>query len=224
MGKIIVIEGTDCSGKETQSKLLKSYLEQNGIKVATFSYPQYNTPTGKIIGGPLLGKPSICSSWFNNYVEVDSKVASLYFAADRRASLPVLKELINNNEIVIIDRYIYSNMGHQGSKIEDKEERLKMYKFLETLEFDLLELPRPDLVIFLYLPYSYGEELKKNRLETLDEAEKSQTHQIKSERTYLELTELYGFEKIDCFTNGTVKTREEINKEVISHVKKLTLK
>lgn len=224
MGKIIVIEGTDCSGKETQSKLLKNHLEQNGIKVATFSYPQYNTPTGKIIGGPLLGKPSICPSWFNNYVEVDSKVASLYFAADRRASLPVLKELINNNEIVIIDRYIYSNMGHQGSKIEDKEERLKMYKFLETLEFDLLELPRPDLVIFLYLPYSYGEELKKNRLETLDEAEKSQTHQIKSERTYLELTELYGFEKIDCFTNGTVKTREEINKEVISHVKKLTLK
>lgn len=224
MGKIIVIEGTDCSGKETQSKLLKSYLEQNGIKVATFSYPQYNTPTGKIIGGPLLGKPSICPSWFNNYVEVDSKVASLYFAADRRASLPVLKELINNNEIVIIDRYIYSNMGHQGSKIEDKEERLKMYKFLETLEFDLLELPRPDLVIFLYLPYSYGEELKKNRVETLDEAEKSQTHQIKSERTYLELTDLYGFEKIDCFTNGTVKTREEINKEVISHVKKLTLK
>lgn len=224
MGKIIVIEGTDCSGKETQSKLLKSYLEQNGIKVATFSYPQYNTPTGKIIGGPLLGKPSICPSWFNNYVEVDSKVASLYFAADRRASLPVLKELINNNEIVIIDRYIYSNMGHQGSKIEDKEERLKMYKFLETLEFNLLELPRPDLVIFLYLPYSYGEELKKNRVETLDEAEKSQTHQIKSERTYLELTELYGFEKIDCFTNGTVKTREEINKEVISHVKKLTLK
>ena len=224
MGKIIVIEGTDCSGKETQSKLLKSYLEQNGIKVATFSYPQYNTPTGKIIGGPLLGKPSICPSWFNNHVEVDSKVASLYFAADRRASLPVLKELINNNEIVIIDRYIYSNMGHQGSKIEDKEERLKMYKFLETLEFDLLELPRPDLVIFLYLPYSYGEELKKNRVETLDEAEKSQTHQIKSERTYLELTEIYGFEKIDCFTNGTVKTREEINKEVISHVKKLTLK
>ena len=224
MGKIIFIEGTDCSGKETQSKLLKSYLEQNGIKVATFSYPQYNTPTGKIIGGPLLGKPSICPSWFNNYVEVDSKVASLYFAADRRASLPVLKELINNNEIVIIDRYIYSNMGHQGSKIEDKEERLKMYKFLETLEFDLLELPRPDLVIFLYLPYSYGEELKKNRVETLDEAEKSQTHQIKSERTYLELTELYGFEKIDCFSNGTVKTREEINKEVISHVKKLTLK
>jgi len=224
MGKIIVIEGTDYSGKETQSKLLKSYLEQNGIKVATFSYPQYNTPTGKIIGGPLLGKPSICPSWFNNYVEVDSKVASLYFAADRRASLPVLKELINNNEIVIIDRYIYSNMGHQGSKIEDKEERLKMYKFLETLEFDLLELPRPDLVIFLYLPYSYGEELKKNRVETLDEAEKSQTHQIKSERTYLELTELYGFEKIDCFTNNIVKTREEINKEVISHVKKLTLK
>lgn len=224
MGKIIVIEGTDCSGKETQSKLLKEYLENNNIKVATFSYPQYNTPTGKIIAGPLLGKPSVCPSWFDNYVEIDSKVASLYFAADRRFSLSVLKELISNNEVVIIDRYIYSNMGHQGSKIESKEERLKMYKFLETLEFDLLELPRPDLVIFLYLPYTYGIELKKNRKEALDEAEKSMIHQIKSEQTYLELSNLYNFNKIDCFKNNQVLTREEISKEVISCTKKLILK
>ena len=224
MGKIIVIEGTDCSGKETQSKLLKEYLENNNVKVSTFSYPQYNTPTGKIIAGPLLGKPQVCSSWFDNYVQIDSKVASLYFAADRRASLPVLKELINNNDVVIIDRYIYSNMGHQGSKIESKEERLKMYKFLETLEFDLLELPRPDLVIFLYLPYKYGIELKKNRLEVLDEAEKNMTHQIKSEQTYLELASIYNFNKIDCFKNSSVKTREEINSEVIECTKKLILK
>lgn len=224
MGKIIVIEGTDCSGKETQTKLLKEYLLKNNMKVANFCYPQYNTPTGRIIAGPLLGKPEYGETWFSDYGSLDGKVVSLYFAADRRESLPVLNELLNNNDIVIIDRYVYSNMGHQGSRLDTFEERKEMYKFLETLEFDLLELPRPDLVIFLYLPYSYGEELKKNRVETLDEAEKSQTHQIKSERTYLELTELYGFEKIDCFTNGTVKTREEINKEVISHVKKLTLK
>ena len=224
MGKIIVIEGTDCSGKETQTKLLKEYLLKNNMKVANFCYPQYNTPTGRIIAGPLLGKPEYGETWFSDYGSLDGKVVSLYFAADRIESLPVLNELLNNNDIVIIDRYVYSNMGHQGSRLDTFEERKEMYKFLETLEFDLLELPRPDLVIFLYLPYSYGEELKKNRVETLDEAEKSQTHQIKSERTYLELTELYGFKKIDCFTNGTVKTREEINKEVISHVKKLTLK
>ena len=183
MGKIIVIEGTDCSGKETQTKLLKEYLLKNNMKVANFCYPQYNTPTGRIIAGPLLGKPEYGETWFSDYGSLDGKVVSLYFAADRRESLPVLNELLNNNDVVIIDRYVYSNMGHQGSRLDTFEERKEMYKFLETLEFDLLGLPRPDLVLFLYLPYKYGMEIKKNRIEALDEAEKNELHQIKSENT-----------------------------------------
>ena len=93
-----------------------------------------------------------------------------------------------------------------------------------TLEFDLLGLPRPDLVLFLYLPYKYGMEIKKNRIEALDEAEKNELHQIKSENTYLELAKLYNFEQINCVENGLVRTREDISKDVISKVKKLTLK
>lgn len=224
MGKIIVIEGTDCSGKETQTKLLKEYLLKNNVKVANFCYPQYNTPTGRIIAGPLLGKPEYGETWFGDYGSLDGKVVSLYFAADRRESLPVLKELLNNNDVVIIDRYVYSNMGHQGSRLDTFEERKEMYKFLETLEFDLLGLPRPDLVLFLYLPYKYGMEIKKNRIEKLDEAEKNELHQIKSENTYLELAKLYNFEQINCVENGLVRTREDISKDVISKVKKLTLK
>lgn len=219
MGKIIVIEGTDCSGKETQTKLLKEYLISKGYKVGTISYPRYETPTGKIIGGPLLGKPSICETWFDKPMELDAKVATLYYAADRRESLPVIKKLLEENDFLIMDRYIYSNMAHQGSKIEKKEERIKMYNFLETLEFNLLELPKADKVIFLYLPYIFGEEIKKNRKELLDEAEKNKTHQIRSEQVYLELTDIYNFIKIDCFINDKVKTREEINKEVIKKLK-----
>ncbi len=219
MGKIIVIEGTDCSGKETQTKLLKEYLINKGYKVDTISYPRYETPTGKIIGGPLLGKPSIMASWFDKPMELDAKVATLYYAADRRASLPVIKKLLDENDFLIMDRYVYSNMAHQGSKIDSKEERIKIYNFLETLEFNLLELPKADIVIFLYLPYAYGEEIKKNRNELLDEAEKNKLHQIRSEQVYLELTEIYNFIKIDCFKDDKVKSREEISSEVIKKLK-----
>lgn len=219
MGKIIVIEGTDCSGKETQTKLLKEYLISKGYKVGTISYPRYETPTGRIIGGPLLGKPSIMASWFDKPMELDAKVATLYYAADRRASLPVIKELLEENDFLIMDRYVYSNMAHQGSKIDSKEERIKMYKFLETLEFNLLELPKADKVIFLYLPYVFGEEIKKNRKELLDEAEKNKLHQIRSEQVYLELTEIYDFIKIDCFKDNKVKSREEISCELIKKLK-----
>ncbi len=219
MGKIIVIEGTDCSGKETQTKLLKEYLISKGYKVGTISYPRYETPTGRIIGGPLLGKPSIMASWFDKPMELDAKVATLYYAADRRASLPVIKELLEENDFLIMDRYVYSNMAHQGSKIDSKEERIKMYKFLETLEFNLLELPKADKVIFLYLPYVFGEEIKKNRKELLDEAEKNKLHQIRSEQVYLELTEIYDFIKIDCFKDNKVKSREEISSELIKKLK-----
>lgn len=219
MGKIIVIEGTDCSGKETQTKLLKEYLISKGYKVGTISYPRYETPTGRIIGGPLLGKPSIMASWFDKPMELDAKVATLYYAADRRASLPVIKKLLDENDFLIMDRYVYSNMAHQGSKIDSKEERIKIYNFLETLEFNLLELPKADIVIFLYLPYAYGEEIKKNRNELLDEAEKNKLHQIRSEQVYLELTEIYNFIKIDCFKDDKVKSREEISSEVIKKLK-----
>lgn len=219
MGKIIVIEGTDCSGKETQTKLLKEYLISKGYKVGTISYPRYETPTGRIIGGPLLGKPSIMASWFDKPMELDAKVATLYYAADRRASLPVIKELLEENDFLIMDRYVYSNMAHQGSKIDSKEERIKMYKFLETLEFNLLEQPKADKVIFLYLPYVFGEEIKKNRKELLDEAEKNKLHQIRSEQVYLELTEIYDFIKIDCFKDNKVKSREEISSELIKKLK-----
>lgn len=224
MGKIILIEGTDCSGKETQSKMLMEYFKNNDISVGAMSFPRYETPTGRIIGGPLLGKPAISNTWFDKPMELDAKVASLYYAADRRAALEELKKLIKDNDVVILDRYTFSNMAHQGSKLKTFEERKEMYAFLETLEFKLLELPRPDLVIFLYLPYEYGMKIKMNRAEELDEAEKNEEHQINSERTYLELTSLYGFEKIDCFSDGNVRSREEIHEDVVKRLRNLIKK
>ena len=85
MGKIILIEGTDCSGKETQSKMLIDALKEEGYQVESFDFPHYDSPTGRIIGGPYLGKKEICDGWFpEGAANVDAKVASLYYAADRR--------------------------------------------------------------------------------------------------------------------------------------------
>ena len=79
-GKIILIEGTDCSGKETQTKRLIKRLEEEGKKVVSFSFPCYDTPTGKIVGGPYLGKPEIGESYFGlGALTLDPKITSLYF-------------------------------------------------------------------------------------------------------------------------------------------------
>ena len=153
-GKIIVIEGTDCSGKETQTSLLVQRLRKEGRKIERMSFPDYDTPTGKIVGGPYLGKKYICDGYFSEgAAAVDPKVACLYYAADRRYNMGRILDLINQGIDVVLDRYVESNMGHQGGKIFDKEERLKLYKSLEDLEYGFLELPRPDFTIFLYMPY-----------------------------------------------------------------------
>lgn len=223
MNKIIVIEGTDCSGKETQSKMLLERLNQNNIDSVYMTFPAYDTPTGKIIGGSYLGKESIGECVFpEGAVNVDAKVASLYYAADRLYNKPKIEEVLNKSNI-IIDRYVESNMAHQGGKIKDKKERLKMYEFLRSLEYDLLELPKPDITIFLYMPYQYAVELKKNRTE-LDQHELSEEHLKNAEACYLELAELHNYIKIDCVKDGVIRTKEEINEEVYQKVKELIKK
>ena len=213
MSKLIVIEGTDCSGKETQSKLLFERLKKENKKVVRFSFPMYETSTGKIIGGPYLGKKSISDSWFKDPVSVDPKVASLYYAADRKFNINIINEYLENDYIVLLDRYVTSNMGHQASKIKDEEKRLELYKWLEKLEYDLLELPRPDKTIFLHMPYVFSIKLSQNRDE-LDAHENDENHLRNAEIAYIEIAELYNFNVISCIENGELKTIEAISEEV----------
>lgn len=215
-GKLIVIEGTDCSGKETQTKLLIKYLEEKGEKVASYSFPAYDTPTGKIIGGPLLGKEYICEGWFpEGSPNVNEKVACLYYAADRLYNLHHITDYLNEGYTVILDRYTYSNMAHRGGKLEDKKERLETYKFIEKLEFELLGLPKADAVIFLYMPVDAAREIRAKRDEKLDQNEIDEHHLQLASKAYQELSEIYSFKKIDCAKGNIIKTIEEISKEVI---------
>lgn len=214
-GKLIVIEGTDSSGKETQAKELTKRLNENGIEAVYETFPRYDTPTGRIIGGPYLGKPSICEGWFSEgAANVDPIVASLYFAADRKYNIDVIKNHLEEGRTVILDRYTDSNMAHQGGKIINKKERHKMYKKLEKLEFNILELIKPDFTIFLHLPYQYSRKALEIRLEMPDQHESSVDHLAHAEKAYLEIAKIHDYITIECVKNNERKTREELYDEV----------
>jgi dTMP kinase len=197
-GKIIVIEGTDCSGKETQSTRLVERLNQHGISAQLIGFPRYHTATGQIIGGPYLGKPAISECWFSGGSNsVDPRVASAYYAADRRAALPEINNILNSGAHLVLDRYVSANMGHQGGKIKDPEERLEFYKDLDTLEHEFMQLPRPDLTLFLYMPYEIGMEMKKGMNEAPDGHERDPNHLKNAEEAYLQLSEMNNWTRID---------------------------
>ena len=216
MGKFIVIEGTDCSGKETQSKMLVEKLNHMGYKAIRLTFPKYDSPTGKIVGGPYLGKKEICDCWFpEGAVNLDPKVASLYYAADRKYNEKEIQKYLEEDYFVICDRYVSSNMAHQGSKIKNDEERFHLYEWIDKLEFWLLGLPKPDKTIFLHVPYTYAAKLKKNR-ELLDQHETNEEYLKNSEVAYIELSEMYNWKHINCIEDHKIRTIEDINKEILS--------
>ena len=218
-GKLILIEGTDCSGKQTQTELIVKRLNDDGIKAERLSFPMYDTPTGKIIGGPYLGKEQIGESWFNEgATNVNPKVAALYYAADRYYNLDKINNLLDNGINVILDRYIPSNMAHQGGKISDQEKRFEMYKWLDDLEYQFLKLPKPDYSYLLYVPHKYAQDLRKNRVESLDAHERDESHLKQAERAYLEISKLYNFQIINCIKDDKIKEINDINNELYDDI------
>ena len=213
-GKLIVIEGTLCSGKQTQTDILVANLKKIGYKAISFGFPNYASPTGKIIGEAYLGKHS--ESHFREGIEnVDPKISSLYYAADRVYNIDIIKKYLDNDYVVVLNRYVESNMAFQGGKIKDIKERNMMYEWLDNLEFVLLGLPRPDLVLFLYLPYEYVCTLKEKN------GKIANINLLRmAEIAYLELSTIYEYEKILCLKNDKIRTIEDISKEILEKVKK----
>lgn len=213
---LITIEGVDCSGKETQSKLLAERLKAEGKKVARFSFPFYGSATGQIVANPYLGKDG--NSYFKEGAShVDPYVASLYFAADRKYNFAEIEEAIKNNDVVILDRYIYSNMAHQGCKMEEKAQE-KFFDFISALEFDMLNLPRPDVSLFLYVPCKVIEKLKAGRAEKPDDHEKDKDYLAKAEKTYLKMVQKFGLKQINCAKEGKMRLPEDIALEIYKKI------
>lgn len=205
MGKIIVIEGIEGSGKETQSKLLVESLNKMGIKSIEFSFPMYDTPTGRIFKDCLLSN----NNYFNEGIDfLDPELVCLYTAADRKYNIKKIEEYLEDDYIVVINRYTSSNMANQGSKYEDSEDRFYMYQWIDKLEYWLLKLPKPDYTILLNMPYKYNNQLS---FELTNEDSK----QERVLESYLELAGLYNWDIINCIDEDKEKTIEEIHEEIM---------
>lgn len=147
MGQLITIEGTDGSGKATQADLLVQALRQAGKKVASLAFPRYNEDSSLLLRQYLAGE-------FGGVNDVPAKPASAFFAYDRYMAAPTVRELLAANEVVILDRYVAANKGHQLGKIANLVERIEFLTWLNKLEYETNGIPIPDLTILLYLPVS----------------------------------------------------------------------
>lgn len=148
---LIVIEGLDGSGKSTQVKRLRQYLESSGKPLTYIHFPRYDAP----VYGDLIGK--FLRGGFGSIDAVHPQLVALLYAEDRRTAVPQMLEAVKDGGILLLDRYVYSNIAYQCAKIEDESEREELRKWIRDIEYGDFGLPVPDLNIFLDVPIGFVE-------------------------------------------------------------------
>ena len=146
---LIVIEGLDGSGKSTQVKRLRQYLESSGKPLTYIHFPRYDAP----VYGDLIGK--FLRGGFGSIDAVHPQLVALLYAEDRRTAVPQMLEAVKDGGILLLDRYVYSNIAYQCAKIEDESEREELRKWIRDTEYGDFGLPVPDLNIFLDVPIGF---------------------------------------------------------------------
>ena len=222
MGKLIVIDGTDGSGKETQMNILQENLKKNNIEFKKVSFPNYDAPSSSLVKMYLSGE------FGTDPKSVSPYVASTFYAVDRYATYKKeLEEYYEKGGLILADRYTTANIVHQAGKIKDKEERKKFLTWLWDLEFNLYKIPKPDKVFFLNMPIEFVEELIKNRKnkfnnnQVKDIHERDEGHLRDSHQSACEVAKEYNWNEIKCVINGKLRTREDIGEEIFKAVKEI---
>lgn len=217
MKKIIAIEGTDGSGKNTQTKMLKEALQKMGHDVFLHSFPSYDSqssgPVKMYLGGELVSDPK----------EIEAKQASALYAVDRFCTVKQWqKTKTTEGKILLLDRYLYSNMIHQAGKAKTETEREEILAFIEYFEFGILRLPPADIVIFLDMPVAYSKKLANNRAQLktgakIDIHERDKNHLEQAYKSAKYCAKKYKWHQIDCLNDlGVIKSPEEIHGEVLN--------
>lgn len=219
-GRMIVIEGGDGSGKGTQTDLLIQYLKNNEIPHAMMEFPNYDSFFGKLTAKFLRGE-------LGDLSEVSPYFASLPFALDRNAAKETIQKHLDEGKLVVVNRYVSSNLAHQGSKIDDENELKEFLSWLEQLEYTIHKIPKPDLHILLHMPWEKAKALteqKEKRTylngQTVDIQEADDNHRRETEKMYLFLASQNDtWRTIDCMENGTIKSKDMIHKSLIMILK-----
>ncbi len=225
-GKLIVIDGTDGSGKATQVAYLTEHLKKDGYKVKIVDFPEYyKNFFGKFIGHCL-------SEQYYNFLNTHPKIVSVLFAADRWESSKEMREWLDKGYIIIANRYVSANQIHQGGKVKSAKKRADFIKWLNQMEYEVFGLPRPDLTFYLSLPIKIVLELLKKRdsskMKRAYLKKKKDVHEsdinflINSRKSALKLEkEIPNFKKIECSEKGKILSREQVHEMVYKEVKKI---
>lgn len=217
MGKLIVIEGTDGSGKSTQFNKMQERLQKDGVTFQCLQFPRYQKESSALIrmylGGAFGAKPS----------DVNAYAASAFYAVDRYASYKEdWNEWYENGGLILSDRYTTSNAVHQASKLTGKEQE-EYLDWLYEFEYEKLALPRPDLVIYLDVPTDFTEKMLRGREQATntkaDIHEKDMDYLATCRETGRAAAQHYGWNVISCVRDGQMRSIEDIHEEIYAAVK-----
>ncbi len=228
-GKLLVIDGTDGSGKHTQVGLLKKRLASEGHTVKIVDFPEYyKNFFGAFIGHCLTER-------YYDWINVHPKIASIAYAADRWESSARIKKWLSRGFVVIANRYVSANQIHQGGKIPNAKRRADFLRWLDKMEYQIFGIPRPDVVLYLSLPLKIILGLLKNRESSKmkriylrkkkDIYEQDVNFQKNARRSALWLADkMKNFVKIECAERGKILSREIIHQKIYREVKRFLKK
>jgi dTMP kinase len=225
-GKLIVIDGTDGSGKATQVALLEKKLKKEGKTVKIVDFPEYY----KNFFGAFIGH--CLSEQYYNFLNVHPKIASVLYAADRFESSEEMRNWLKRGYVVIANRYVSANQIHQGGKIANAQKRASFIKWLDEMEYKVFKIPRPDITLYLSLPIEIVLKLLKDRdssqmkrayLKKKKDVHEADVNFLKNSiKSALKLgKEISNFIKIDCAPKGEILSREIIHEMIYAKVKKI---
>ena len=222
-GHFIVLEGTDGSGKGTQTEMLVQRLKQDGRQVEVISFPRYGEPSCALVVYYLNGK-------LGSLQDISPYRGSVFFAIDRYAASFKIRSWILEDKIVICNRYVGSNMGHQGRKMKTPEERQRYFDWNYDFEYNIMGIPKPDLNIVLHVTAEISQALvdKKGSREYLggkkrDIHEDDINHLRNAESAYLQIAKSFPeFRLIECVENGQILAREVIFNKIYGLLKSET--
>ncbi len=216
MGRLIVFEGTDGSGKATQTRRLTDLLDRKGMAYRKLDFPRYKEESSALVrlylGGAFGTHPD----------DVNAYAASTFFAVDRFASYKQdWGAFYNDGGLIVTDRYTTSNVVHQAAKLPG-EERKRYADWLFQLEYDLMGLPSPDMVVYLDMDPAAAEKLMRSREAatgtSADIHERDEDYLRRCRDNALEMARYLGWNIIECARDGEPRTIEEIGADVISAV------
>ena len=220
----INIEGLDASGKSTQIQQLKQYFEENQIPYKYLHFPRTESPVfGKLIAMFLRGELGAINS-------VNPYLVALIYAGDRNDAKNTIQKWMENNYLVLVDRYVYSNIAFQGAKLEDDKDIEDLSNWIKYLEYAYYQIPRPDLNLFLDVPADFTKSRLKAKREGVDRKylqgkddihEKDLSFQQNVRQIYLrEISKEEDFKLIDCRDqSGEILDTTKIRDKILQHLK-----